>query len=96
MTAFFIAHCWFTPFLEPVNNASEWFSRVNYVLTSVISLLVVLSVPGESILDGPVLYMLVYCLRLDVRPRSYARTVTILDFTALPMVLVFVSASDDY
>ena len=57
MTAFFVRQCILVPFLDPVSNASEWMSRLNYVLTSVIALLVALNVRGEAILDGPILYM---------------------------------------
>ncbi|KAH9944323.1 uncharacterized protein BXZ73DRAFT_39558 [Epithele typhae] len=56
MLSFFILQCIYAPFLDPVNNANEWFSRLNYVLTSVISLAVAFDIPGEDILDGPVLY----------------------------------------
>lgn len=57
MAAFFARQCVLVPFLDPVSNASEWMSRLNYVLTAVIALCVVLDVPGEGVLDGPVLYM---------------------------------------
>lgn len=59
MLAFFTMQCVFAPFMDPVNNASEWFSRLNYVLTSAVSLAVALNIPGQDILDGPVLYMYV-------------------------------------
>ena len=49
--------CIFAPFLDPVNNASEWFSRLNYVLTSAVSLAVAFNIPGQDVLDGPVLYV---------------------------------------
>ncbi|KAI0032741.1 hypothetical protein K488DRAFT_78307 [Vararia minispora EC-137] len=54
---FFTMQCLFTPFLDPLGNASEWMSRFNYVLTSIISLLVVLGIPGKDIIGGPVLYV---------------------------------------
>jgi len=54
---FFTMQCLFAPFLNPLNNASEWMSRLNYVLTSLISLLVVLDIPGKAIVEGPLLYM---------------------------------------
>ena len=60
MLVFFSLQCIYSPFLNPVNNASEWFSRLNYVLTSAVSLAVALNVPGESIIDGPVLYAYVF------------------------------------
>ncbi|KIK70943.1 hypothetical protein GYMLUDRAFT_66152 [Collybiopsis luxurians FD-317 M1] len=53
---FFLAQCFFGPFLDPINNASEWVSRMNYVTTSIVALLVVLDVPGQAILNSYVLY----------------------------------------
>ncbi|TBU35329.1 hypothetical protein BD311DRAFT_745975 [Dichomitus squalens] len=58
MLVFFILQCVFAPFLDPVNNASEWFSRLNYVLTSATSLAVALNIPGQAIFNGPVLYLI--------------------------------------
>ncbi len=60
MLIFFGIQCVFAPFLDPVNNASEWFSRLNYVLTSAVSLAVAFKIPGEDILNGPVLYVCVF------------------------------------
>ena len=54
--AFFVVQCIHAPFLDPVNNASEWVSRLNYVVTSALALAVVLDVPGKEILDTYVLY----------------------------------------
>jgi hypothetical protein len=57
VTAVFFALQWmFSPFRDPVNNASEWVSRLNYVLTSLVALLVALDVPGKAIINGPILY----------------------------------------
>jgi hypothetical protein len=57
VTAIFFAVQWmFSPFRDPVNNASEWVSRLNYVLTSLVALLVALDVPGKNIINGPILY----------------------------------------
>ena len=57
VTVVFFALQWlFSPFRDPVNNASEWVSRLNYVLTSLVALLVALGIPGKNIIDGPVLY----------------------------------------
>jgi len=53
---FFIAHCLFTPFSDPIANANEWFSRLNFVLTALIALLVALDVPGSDTLNTTVLY----------------------------------------
>ena len=58
VTLVFFSLQWvFSPFLDPVNNASEWVSRLNYVLTSLVALLVAGDVPGKTIIDGPILYM---------------------------------------
>jgi hypothetical protein len=57
VTMVFFALQWtFSPFLDPVNNASEWVSRLNYVLTSLVALLVALDVPGNDVIGGPILY----------------------------------------
>lgn len=53
---FFVIQWTYSPFLDPVNNASEWVSRLNYVLTSLVALLVALDVPGKDIFNGPILY----------------------------------------
>ena len=57
MLGFFLVQCFLAPYLDPVNNASEWTSRVNFVLTSAVSLGVALNIPGKDALEGPVLYM---------------------------------------
>jgi hypothetical protein len=57
MFVFFIIQCWKAPFLDPVNNASEWISRINYVLTALVGLCVSLAVPGYQNWQGPVLYV---------------------------------------
>lgn len=57
---FFIAQCFFAPFLDPINNASEWVSRLNYVATAALAFLVVVDVPGKDILNTYVLYMSVF------------------------------------
>lgn len=57
VTVMFFALQWtFSPFRDPVNNASEWMSRLNYVLTSLVALLVALGIPGKNIIGGPLLY----------------------------------------
>ncbi len=57
VTIIFFALQWtFSPFRDPVNNASEWVSRLNYVLTSLVALLVALGIPGNNIINGPILY----------------------------------------
>jgi hypothetical protein len=54
---FFVVQWSFSPFRDPVNNASEWVSRLNYVSTSLVALLVALDVPGKDIVNGPILYV---------------------------------------
>lgn len=53
---FFIAQCIFAPFLDPVNNASEWISRLNYVATAATALAITLNVPGKNVINTYVLY----------------------------------------
>lgn len=57
MVAFFVLQCIWAPFVDPVSNASEWVSRVNYLLTALVGLGVAANMPGQAILNGPVLYM---------------------------------------
>ena len=57
MGFFFILQCVTGPFSNPVNNASEWTSRLNFLLTSMVSLGTALDIPGKDILDGVVIYM---------------------------------------
>lgn len=57
MLGFFLVQCFLAPYLDPVNNASEWTSRVNFVVTSAVSLGVALNIPGRHALEGPVLYV---------------------------------------
>ena len=61
MIAFFLVQCLMAPFSDPVGNASEFTSRMNYVSTATIALLVVLKVPGQSALNGWILYLWVVC-----------------------------------
>ncbi|KZT72840.1 hypothetical protein DAEQUDRAFT_704553 [Daedalea quercina L-15889] len=65
MLVYFILQGIYAPFVNPVNNASEWTSRLNYVLTSAVALGVALDIPGSSILNGVVLdiiYIVTYGL----------------------------------
>ena len=57
MGFFFILQCVTGPFSNPVNNASEWTSRLNFLLTSVVSLGTVLDVSAKDVLDGVVIYV---------------------------------------
>lgn len=59
---FFFAQCTFAPFLDPVNNASEWTSRLNYITTATVALLVSLHIPGEEVVNTYVLYSCVFSL----------------------------------
>jgi hypothetical protein len=59
MIAFFVIQCFLAPFLDPVANASEFTSRLNYVLTAALSLGVALNIPGKDLLSGPLLYLCV-------------------------------------
>lgn len=45
------------PFIDPVSNASEWVSRLSYVVTSMLGLGKVFGGSAESILEGPILDM---------------------------------------
>lgn len=53
---FFISQCFFAPFLDPVNNASEFTSRLNYITTATTALAITLDVPGKEIVETYVLY----------------------------------------
>jgi hypothetical protein len=59
MIGFFLAQCILAPFLDPVNNASEWVSRLNYVITASVALAVAFDIPNKDILNTYVLYMYV-------------------------------------
>ncbi|KAJ8083971.1 hypothetical protein PM082_002738 [Marasmius tenuissimus] len=88
---FFVAQCVFGPFLDPVNNASEWVSRLNYVLTSLLALLVALDIPGKDILNYYVLYgiyILTYgfsfyftIINLSITKRAVKRLTRRIDFS---------------
>ena len=56
MTVFFGLQAFFSPFIDPVNNASEWVSRLNYILTSAVALTVALDIRSKDILNGVVIY----------------------------------------
>ena len=56
MTIFFVLQAFFSPFIDPVNNASEWISRLNYILTSAVALTVALDIRSKDILNGVVIY----------------------------------------
>jgi hypothetical protein len=63
---FFGLQCYFAPFMDPVGNASEWISRLNYVTTAGVALAIALNVPGQDIINGPILYTSVPFLRCDI------------------------------
>ncbi|KAH9950392.1 hypothetical protein B0H21DRAFT_723250 [Amylocystis lapponica] len=56
MFVFLVLQCFLAPFINPINNASEWTSRLNYLLTSAVALGVALNLPGKNILNGAILY----------------------------------------
>ncbi|KAG6862355.1 hypothetical protein C0995_011795 [Termitomyces sp. Mi166 len=48
--------CIFAPFLDPINNASEWTSRLNYLTTSIVALIAALEIPSSNLFSTYVLY----------------------------------------
>jgi hypothetical protein len=61
MLSFLLIQSFLTPFLDPVNNASEWISRAGYVAFAVLGLAAALDLPEnvKNALNGPILYMCV-------------------------------------
>jgi hypothetical protein len=57
MLIWFVLQCVLVPFVDPVSNASEWTSRLNYLLTSGLGLCVALFPATSGVLNGVVLYM---------------------------------------
>ncbi|KAG8742758.1 hypothetical protein FRC10_000925 [Ceratobasidium sp. 414] len=64
MAGFLVLQTVAAPFVDPVNNANEWTSRMNFVLTALLGLLVALNVPGQTFWNGWGLY------GLDISPSS--------------------------
>lgn len=62
MIAFLVVQTIFGPFLNPVSNASEWCSRLGYVVFALFGLIVALHVPTsvQNLFNGPFLYMCVH------------------------------------
>ncbi|KIM22943.1 hypothetical protein M408DRAFT_269120 [Serendipita vermifera MAFF 305830] len=58
MVVWFLIQCFLAPFEDPVSNASEWISRLNYVLTSGLGLCVALFPTTTGVLNGVVLYII--------------------------------------
>ncbi|KAG9120764.1 hypothetical protein FRC07_003616 [Ceratobasidium sp. 392] len=56
MTGFLILQTITSPFVDPVSNANEWTSRMNFVLTSLLGLLVASHVPGQTFWNVWALY----------------------------------------
>lgn len=54
---FFAMQNIFAPFTDPVNNASEWVSRLGYVAVAGLSLGAYINTSTKPILLGPGLYM---------------------------------------
>ncbi|KJA29472.1 hypothetical protein HYPSUDRAFT_32950 [Hypholoma sublateritium FD-334 SS-4] len=75
---FFISQCIFAPFLDPVNNASEWTSRLNYLSTSVTALLITLNISQQAkdILNSYVLY----CIYIITYGLSFYFTIVTFDW----------------
>jgi hypothetical protein len=59
MLIWFLLQCFLVPFVDPVSNASEWVSRLNYLATSTLGLWAFLDSAASSILNGAVLYVCV-------------------------------------
>jgi hypothetical protein len=57
MFVWFLIQCFLAPFVDPVSNASEWTSRLNYLLTSGLGLITALVPSSGPVLNGVVLYM---------------------------------------
>jgi hypothetical protein len=57
MLVWFLIQCFLAPFVDPVSNASEWISRLNYLLTSGLGLFTALVPSSGPVLNGIVLYM---------------------------------------
>ena len=57
MFVWFLIQCFLAPFVDPISNASEWVSRLNYLLTSGLGLASALVPPAAGVLNGIVLYM---------------------------------------
>jgi hypothetical protein len=57
MCIFLLVQSITAPFIDPISNASEWTSRMNFVLTALLGLLVALAVPGQTFWNGWALYM---------------------------------------
>ncbi|KAI0651926.1 hypothetical protein C8Q79DRAFT_997151 [Trametes meyenii] len=86
MLVFFTLQCVYAPFMDPVNNASEWFSRLNYVLTSAASLAVALNIPGQDIFNGPVLYVFYFIfINMSVAHRLVKKLARRIDFSTLDL-----------
>lgn len=47
------------PFIDPVSNASEWVSRLSYLVTSLLGLGKAFGGKAEQVLEGPLLNMCV-------------------------------------
>jgi len=59
MFIWFLLQCLLVPFVDPVSNASEWVSRLNYLLASALGLWAFLDPADSSVLNGAVLYVCV-------------------------------------
>jgi hypothetical protein len=53
---FLVFHSLSAPFADPVDNANEWTSRLNYLSTSLTTLLIALDLPSKEIFETYILY----------------------------------------
>ena len=56
MSALLGIHLWIKPFVDKSGNRSELVSRIGYVLTAAIGLLVALNVDGSTVYNTTILY----------------------------------------
>lgn len=57
MTVLLVLHLLIKPFVDKIGNRSEMVSRIGYVLTAIIGLLVALNVQGSTVYNTTILYM---------------------------------------
>ncbi|PWN50271.1 hypothetical protein IE53DRAFT_316116 [Violaceomyces palustris] len=64
MSALLGIHVFATPFVDKISNRSEMVSRIGYVLTAIIGLLVALNVSGSTVYNTTILYIIQACTYL--------------------------------
>ncbi|EJD04096.1 uncharacterized protein FOMMEDRAFT_133444 [Fomitiporia mediterranea MF3/22] len=90
MLIFFLIQCFRAPFIDPVNNASEWTSRLSYLLTSLVGLAIAIDESEADILNGPVLYI-IYILTY-----GFAVYFTIIDFNWMQRIVKRITGRMDF